>query len=78
MSDDDDDDEGEYTDPIPSLRLTTSPNSYMRIEVRLSFVVETKLPQETTEPSFGTNISQLIFSPSPSPKKATINDQPNF
>ena len=42
---DDDDDEGEYIDPIPSLILTTNPNSYMRIEVRLSFVVETKLPQ---------------------------------
>ena len=43
MSDEDNID-GEYTSPIPSPIFTTSPDSNPRIEVKLSFSVETELP----------------------------------
>ena len=60
----------EYTDPIPSPVFTTSLDSNPRTEVKLSFAVEIELPQDTAKLSFGTKISQSVFTPSPSPEKA--------
>ena len=72
---DNDDIEGEYIYLIPYPDLTTSPDSNPRTDVKLSSTIETELPQETIEPTFRTNISQLVFTPSPSLEEAATNDQ---
>ena len=68
--------EGEYVDLIPALDLTTSSNLNLRTEVRSSSAIEVKIPQESTKPIYGTNISQPVFMPSPSLEAATTSDQP--
>ena len=64
--------EGEYTYPIPTPDLTTSLDS----EPRTMPVTKLDPPHETEAPTFVTKISQLVFTPSPSPKVAATNDQP--
>ena len=72
---DDDDIEGEYIYLIPYPDLTTCLDSNPRTDVKLSSTIETELPQETIEPTFRTNISQLVFKPSPSLEEAATNDK---
>ena len=59
---DEDDVEGEYTNPIPSPILTTNPNLDPRSKVQLSSAVGTKLPQEIAEPEFVPNNIGYPFS----------------
>ena len=69
------DTEGEYTDTIPATDLTTNLDSNLGPEVRSSSIVEVELPQETTKPAYGTNISQQVFMPWPSPETVATSDQ---
>ena len=52
---DEDDVEGEYTNPIPSPILATNPDLDPRSIVKLSSALGTKLPQEIAEPEFVPN-----------------------
>ena len=58
--------EGEYTYPIPSSNLTTSPDSETTIKLELWQEIEALV--------FGINIGQPVFTASPSLEVAVIND----
>ena len=65
-------------DPIPSPDLTPSldSSSKLKTEVRVSLAQEKNMMVEIEEPAFGYKISQLVFTPSPSPPRTVTSDHP--
>ena len=65
-------------DPIPSPDLTPSldSSSKLKTEVRVSLAQEKNMMVEIEDPAFGYKISQLVFTPSPSPPRTATSDYP--